>query len=443
MTHLAVLEWDRVDVGERGFSRREADQLLAAARSHPLGATSEGANILIDHHTWLRSQQVVGVLAGEGCSLEILPKIDQLGDDKSPAGLAGLRHRLVQMLDVALGLEINLGREAAMARQNETLLDILIRAFADQLANEVRRGLPLRYIQCEEDLSTLRGRLDITRQFTALAVRPDRLACRFDTLSSDTALLQVMKACVVFLSRQARRADTVRRLSELRAALADTSDVQQHVLPWNKITIDRSNRRWRSLLALARLFLRRDWQATHRANDPRDPAGITMLFPMNDLFEAYVAALLRRALPPEGYEVVSQGGKRHCLNELAPDGTLGLPLFLTKPDCMVRRDGRTVLVIDTKWKRLTSAGSDPKRGVSQVDVYQLMAYARLYEVSRLMLLYPHHAGLEGPGALARHRINVAGADDRLTIASIDVAADRTATIESLRALALAEVMVAA
>jgi 5-methylcytosine-specific restriction enzyme subunit McrC len=109
----------------------------------------------------------------------------------------------------------------------------------------------------------------------------------------------------------------------------------------------------------------------------------------------------------------------------------------------VRRDGRTVLVIDTKWKRLTSAGGDPKRGVSQADVYQLMAYARLYEVSRLMLLYPHHAGLEGPGALARHRINGAGAGDRLTIASIDVAADRPAMIESLRALALAEVMVAA
>jgi 5-methylcytosine-specific restriction enzyme subunit McrC len=387
---------------------------------------------------------VVGVVAGDGCSLEILPKIDQLGDDKSPAGPAALRHRLVQMLDVALGLEINLGREAALARQNETLLDILIRAFADQLTNEVRRGLPRQYLQCEEDLPTLRGRLDVTRQFTKLAVRPDRLACRFDTLSPDTALLQVMKACVVFLSRQARRADTARGLSELRVVLADTSDVQPHRLPWDKIAIDRSNRRWRSLLALARLFLRRDWQATHRANDPRDLAGITLLFPMNDLFEAYVAALLRKALTPEGYEVVSQGGLRYCLTELAPDGTLGGgPLFRTKPDCMVRRDGRTRLVIDTKWKRLTSAGSDPKRGVSQADVYQLMAYARLYEVSRLMLLYPHHAGLEGPGALARHRINGAGADDRLTIASIDVAADPLATISSLKALALAEVLVAA
>lgn len=438
MTHLSVLEWDRVAVGDGGFSRRQADHLLAAARSHPLGG-AEGTNILIDHHRWLRSQQIVGVVAGDGCSLEILPKIERLGDAGSPEGRAGLRHRLVQMLDVALGLEINLGRDAAMARQDETILDILIRAFADQLTNEVRRGLPRQYLQCEEDLPTLRGRLDVKRQFTTLAVRPDRLACRFDTLSPDTALLQVMKTCVVFLSRHTRRAETVRRLSELRVALADVSDVHPQHLRWDKIAIDRSNRRWRSLLALARLFLRRDWQATHRANDQRDPVGVTLLFPMNDLFEGYVAALLRRALTPLGYEVVAQGGLRYCLNELAPDGTLGRPLFRTKPDCVVRRGGRTVLVIDTKWKRLTSAASDPKRGVSQADVYQLMAYARLYGSARLMLLYPHHAGLEAKGRLARHRINVEGADEQLTVASIDVAAGRLATVEALKSLTLEEV----
>lgn len=347
------------------------------------------------------------------------------------------------MLDVALGLEINLGRAAVMARQDETLLDILIRAFADQLTNQVRRGLPRQYLRCEDDLPTLRGRLDVIRQFTTLAVRPDQLACQFDILSPDTALLQVMKACVTFLSRQARRVETVRRLAELRVALADVSDIQPHYLAWDKVAIDRSNRRWCSLLALARLFLRGDWQATHRANDRRNLAGVSLLFPMNELFEAYVAALLRRALAAQGYEVVSQGGLRYCLNEIAPDGTLGRPLFRTKPDCMVRRNGRTVLVIDTKWKRLTAVGSDPRRGVSQADVYQLMAYARLYDSARLMLLYPHHSDLEDPGALAQHRINVAGADERLTIASVDVAADRLATIASLKALALSAVMTAA
>jgi 5-methylcytosine-specific restriction enzyme subunit McrC len=80
----------------------------------------------------LHVRQVVGVLAVPGASLEILPKVDEeqaeQGDDKEQ-----VRHRLVHMLDVALGLDLAAGSEAAMARQDETLLDVLIRLFAQKL----------------------------------------------------------------------------------------------------------------------------------------------------------------------------------------------------------------------------------------------------------------------------------------------------------------------
>jgi 5-methylcytosine-specific restriction enzyme subunit McrC len=145
MTHLSVLEWGRVPVGMGGFTRAQADRLFAAARAHPSGG-NEGTSILIDHYRWL-SQQMVGVLAAEGCSLEILPKMDEFsdaeaGEKKYTTGPAAIRSRLVHMLDVALGLEIGTGNQTAMAHQEETLLDILIRVFADKLVTEVRRGLP-------------------------------------------------------------------------------------------------------------------------------------------------------------------------------------------------------------------------------------------------------------------------------------------------------------
>jgi 5-methylcytosine-specific restriction enzyme subunit McrC len=434
------LEWERVEVGPKGFSRREADDLLASAREHPLGGT-DGTAILVDHHRWLRSQQMVGIVAGDGCSLEILPKIDQLTDSEPLEARSQSRQRLVQMLDVALGLEIGVGREAPMARQEETLLDVLIRAFADRLANEVRRGLPRQYVQCEDDLSTLRGRLDATRQFTLLAVRADRLACRFDVLSYDTALLQVMKACIVALARHARRTETVRRLAELRVVLADVSDVSPRYLSWNTIRFDRTNRRWRSLVMLAKLFLRREWQSTHSSDDPDHSAGLTLLFPMNDLFEAYVAALLRNALAPLGFDVIVQGGLRHCLQERTDD-TPGRLLFQTKPDIMVRKNGQILLVMDTKWKRLTPAHRDPKRGVSQSDIYQMMAYARLYRCPRLMLLYPFHAALGQTGKLARYSLNIQDVYEHLAVASLDLASDSVRTRAALRDLVLPELAIA-
>lgn len=371
---------------------------------------------------------MVGMIAAPGCSLEILPKIDAV-DATSVDGRRSVRARLVRMLDVALGLDIGEGATSAMARQAEGLLDILIRLFADKLLAETRRGYPRSYMGHEEDLSALRGRLNVVRQFTAHAVRPDRLACRFDILSSDIALLQVMKACVLTLRRYARASDTVRKLDELRFVLSDVSDVSLVALPWHSVWIDRTNRRWEALFNLARLFLKREWQATHR--DPAAGQGITLLFPMNVLFEGYIAALTRRSLRPAGLIVETQGGRLFCLIE---EGDQGRRRFQTRPDIIVRdhRERAPFAIVDTKWKRLSPALEDGNHGVNQADVYQMMAYGQLYGCADLLLLYPHHIGLGGERFAVDYRIH--DGSGRLHLRSLDMARDEAGIVAELVAL---------
>ncbi|MCI1142070.1 McrC family protein [Sphingomonas sp. WKB10] len=116
-----------------------------------------------------------------------MPKIDVAGgSDIETTG--NIRQRLVHMLAVALDLKIDAGQVTALDWQRETLLEILIRLFSEKLVDAVRQGMPRRYVEHADDLPTLRGRLNVTRQFTALAVEPSRLACRFDALTPDIAL---------------------------------------------------------------------------------------------------------------------------------------------------------------------------------------------------------------------------------------------------------------
>lgn len=429
MTYLTVHEWGRISVhngtglgSEKTFTRSQANALLLAARSHPL-ANRSGTNILVDRYSEIRAQQVVGVIAAPGCSLEILPKIDSAADE----GDETIRTRLISMLDVALGLKLGDGQALAMARQRETLLDILIRLFADRLLAEARRGLPRAYMAQEEDLAALRGRLDVIRQFTHHAVRPDRLACRFDSLMPDTPLLRVMKACVLMLRRHARALETQRRLDELRFLLAEVSDVPVNALPWTQVRIDQTNRRWETLYGLAKLFLKREWQRTN--HDAKASQGITLLFAMNDLFEAYIAALARRALRGSDLTVHAQGGLRYCLME---EGEGGRQRFQTAPDILIRRDGQVVMVIDTKWKQIGRNPEDKKRGVSQSDVYQMMVYARLYQCRDVMLLYPHHAELGAEALEAGY--GMMGGDERLRIASVDLLPGEAAVVLQLEGL---------
>lgn len=113
------------------------------------------------------------------------------------------------------------------------------------------------------------------------------------------------------------------------------------------------------------------------------------------------ARQLRKALAGTDLTVHPQGGRLYCLEE----AETGTGRFMTKPDILVKRRGVVELIIDTKWKRVARQIADPKRGVSQSDIYQMVAYGQLYDCTDLLLLYPHHAELGSTvGVFGTHRI---------------------------------------
>ncbi len=396
-------------IGEDGLTRGDADKLLAVARTSPLGG-NDGTRILIDGGRYVRAQNVVGVIAADDCAIEILPKIDGISDD------AGVRHLLVHMLAVAYELDIAPGAATGLALQRETLLEILIRLFADQIIEAVRRGLPHRYIEQSEDLASLRGRLDVTRQFTILAADPGRLASHYDKLSPDTPLNRIVKAAVDRLRRLARHPETQRRLGELAFAYGEVTSVPRSRLPWERLQLDRTDRRWRPIIDMARLLLGDRFQTTSTG----DTSGTALLFDMGKLFESYVARCLRAALAGTAFNVVVQGGLRYCLTELGEDERAGTERFQTRPDILIKSGAEVRMVVDTKWKRISHHTDDGKRGVGQADIYQMMAYARLYRSPHLMLLYPHHAGRQADsGIVARYAIQAG--QEKLTTATVDLA----------------------
>ena len=338
----------------------------------------------------LRAGQVVGVLAVPGATVEILPKID--GEDGS------VRRALTRMLAVAWDLPVADSEPALLASQRENLLEVLVRLFADRLLTAVRRGLPHRYRTKEEDLPLLRGKLDVTRQVTRHVVRPNVLACRFGELSVNTPLNRVLRAAVARVMPRTRSEVNRRRLAELMARfefVGDSSDALGEF-----VRLDRTNLAFHRLHSLAQLFLRGVWQSTTTGGND----GIALLFAMNALFEEFIARSMVAALTPRRVRLQHAGRFALC--------NAGKGLFALQPDMVV--DGETI--VDTKWKEL--ATNNPKLGVRESDVYQMLAYARAYEARRLVLLYPWHEGLPEVGLLRRWR--VAGTATVLDVACVDV-----------------------
>jgi len=390
----SIREWEELRVGDDGFSEGDAERLhRVAERAARRLRLPEGA-VLTRTAAGVRAGQVVGVLATPGPTLEILPKID--GDD------GAVRAALVRMLAVALDLRVADGEMTALRTQRHDLLELLIRLFTDRLLAAVRRGLPRRYRTRTEDLRLMRGRLDVIRQLTQLAVRSDVLACRFDELSVDTPLNRVLKAAVSKLTGVTRSSATARRLAELVARLEFVNDTRSPLR--EPVRLDRSNTAFHDLYRLARMFLTGDWQSTASGR----ASGFALVFAMNDLFEAFVGRCVRRAVAP--WQVRLQHARHHAIE--APDG----PLFRLKPDIVVETpDGPTVL--DTKWKRLDPA--DKTLSIDSADIYQMQAYAHAYDAARLILVYPWlQEVVNGPG-IARHW-KIHGTQRALDVATVDV-----------------------
>jgi 5-methylcytosine-specific restriction enzyme subunit McrC len=136
---------------------------------------------------------------------------------------------------------------------------------------------------------------------------------------------------------------------------------------------------------------------------------------MNTLFEEFIGRAIRRAQAMAGKRVTLQGPRRFALRD-----EFGAPRFATKPDIIVHGSGGSDWIIDTKWKMLNPRSEDAKHGISQADVYQMIAYAQVYRCTNLMLLYPHHPGL-GQKAGRITEFEVAGSEGtKLVIATVDV-----------------------
>ncbi|HCX33213.1 MAG TPA: restriction endonuclease, partial [Rhodocyclaceae bacterium] len=310
MPAYSVREWEALPHGdgEGCIPPHLAARLVALARTSPFAGRG-GGGVLEHRREDLRARGVVGVLAVPGCTLEILPKIDVGEKEGSTQEKREVRKRLVHMLAVALDLKIETGRMTDLDWQDETLLEILIRIFCDKLTEAVRRGMPRRYTLHEDDLPTIRGSLNIPRQFTRHIANPGRLACRYDELSDDIALNRIMKATIGHLARMSRNATNVQRLRELAFVYADVSEVSIPALRWEDVVIDRTNRSWQELFGMAQLFLRNRYQTTSAGLGQ----GSALLFEMNALFEEYIGRLVSKALAGSDFRVKLQGGRLFCL----------------------------------------------------------------------------------------------------------------------------------
>jgi 5-methylcytosine-specific restriction enzyme subunit McrC len=342
------------------------------------GFNKSGATLLqIENRRWLKLDNFVGIVQTPcGTLLEILPKHT---DNSSETSVESSRSILIKMLSVALDLPVRTTDKTEIQTFTHPLLEWVMRQFILALEHLVKRGIRFDYHRIEEEQRYLRGQLDVVRQMRQPPGRKHIFPIRHDVFLADRPENRLLKSALMRVCHATQQPDTWRlshELAGLFAEIPDSKDIQSDFRQWKN---DRLMAHYLPVRPWCELMLGEQMPLAMRGKTH----GISLLFPMEKLFERYVEVKLRKQLPAQ-YKLKAQAANESlCTHN-------GRNLFQLRPDFLVQVGMKNVLVLDTKWKIISSNDTENKYGMSQSDFYQLFAYGHKYLNAKgeMLLIYP-------------------------------------------------------
>ncbi|MEX5575421.1 McrC family protein [Pseudomonas lijiangensis] len=338
------------------------------------------ALVQIEDRRWLKLDNYVGVLETPcGTRIEILPKHFDEGDCIQQS-----RALLRRMIQKSLNLPTREVGATALQRFDAPLTEWVMGSFLDALDHLIKRGLRFDYQRIEEEQRYLRGQLNTARQMRQPPGRQHHFQIRHDIFLPDRPENRLLKTALDIVCKTTQDPRNWRLSHELRSMLLEIPTSRDTIADFKQWRNDRLMAHYQPVKPWCELIIQ---QQTPLAISG-EWKGMSLLFPMEKLFERYVAACLRDSLPPD--TTLDVGVKNEFLCEHK-----GRKVFQLRPDLMITQ-GDKRWVLDTKWKCLDTGPGVKNYGLSQDDFYQLFAYGHKYLGGQgdLVLIYPRRAGFQ-------------------------------------------------
>lgn len=347
------------------------------------GFNRSGATLLqVEGRQSLKWDSYVGVLETPcGTRLEILPKHFEEGDCVKQS-----RALLRKMIQAALSLKPRQVSVTGLELFDAPLTEWVMEQFLGELDLLVKRGVRFDYQRIEEEQRFLRGQLNVVAQMRQPPGRQHHFQIRHDVFLPNRAENRLLKLALEHVAKTTQDAANWRLANELRSLLAEVPSsrhVEADLRAWSR---DRLMAHYQAVKPWCELILNQQMPIAVAGQ----AQGMSMLFPMERLFERYVETMLRSQLLPVA-QLKSQAASQYLCRDAIGQ------IFRLKPDLLIDTPEQR-WILDTKWKRLQASQREKNYQLSQSDFYQLFAYGHKYrrgdEVPRLVLIYPCWAGLQ-------------------------------------------------
>ncbi len=338
---------------------------------------------------FIKVKNYVGVVeTRQGTTIEILPKIYQPQNYNDTERIKQSKFVLLKMLRSLRNAPFKTIDQAHLKASRMPVFEVFISAFLKEMEKLLKRGIKHFYSTVEENQRYLKGRLLFNENLKHNLVHRERFFVRYDEFKSDISQNRILKTALIYLKGKSK---SVKNISQINNFLHLFAEVGKSVNTEKDLqSLNGQNRlftHYEIALKWAKVFLLNQSFTSYKGKH----LNTAILFPMEILFESYVAHKIRQT--SHDWEITTQDRKHFLVNDLNSNRDK----FRLRPDLVIISKGITI-VADTKWKMINQNISKKNYNISQSDMYQLFAYGKKYQAKngkvQLVLIYPKHTDFD-------------------------------------------------
>lgn len=255
--------------------------------------------------------------------------------------------------------------EEIAGEEFEELYDLFAEILARGVSSQLKQGLHRTYIPREDDLTTLRGKLNMPSTIRYFSRGVKRLSCEFDEYSENNVFNQILKTTMLLLvGNDSVKPERKKALRKLLPFFANVAEIDLRSIKWNTFRFDRNSKTYQMLLYLCYFIIDNILLSTER--------GEYKMHAFSDehmcrLYEKFVLEYYRRHHPE-----FNACAKQVAWNVVKEETTMEmLPILQTDIFLTI---GERTLIIDTKYYSKTLQSYFDKQTIHSNNQNQILTY---------------------------------------------------------------------
>ena len=241
------------------------------------------------------------------------------------------------------------------------------------ISNQIKKGLYKEYIEVQEKLPVVRGKININETIKTNSIPQKKLICEYDEFSENSYFNKVIKStCLLLLTKGNIKYNNKKLLKKILIYLNEVDEVDLRRVMWSKITYHRNNVTYKMLINICYLVVKGLLMTTESGDLILNKFLDNQL--MHTLYEKFILEYYRAEYkylePSASYIAWNIQGETQGL-EFLPN---------MKSDITLTNNGKT-LIIDAKFYSHSIQKHYDKNSYISSNLYQIYTYVKNKDIN--------------------------------------------------------------